>query len=87
MKPDRAPTKLMAVAIAGLPVGCDPTLNFYGALFPAWLICIFVGVAGAAILRPFLAWSGIEPHLAPLAIVYPALAALIGCVVWLWLFK
>jgi hypothetical protein len=84
----RTPTRvMMAVGLAALPSSCDPTLNFYGALFPAWLVCLFAGVFGAALLRPLFAWTGVEPHLAPLAVVYPSLATLIGCLLWLWLFR
>ena len=58
-----------------------------GANFPAWLLCAIVGVILAAVIRPVFAASGIEPHLGPLVLIYPCLAVLIGCAVYLILFN
>ncbi len=74
-------------AAALLLAGCDPTINVYGALFPAWVLCLIVGAVGVLLVRPVLAWAGLERNMAPLLIVYPALAILIACVMWLGLFR
>jgi hypothetical protein len=67
--------------------GCDPVINIAGANFPAWLLCAIVGAALTALIRPLLDAVGIEPYLGPLPLIYPSLAILIGCIVWLICFN
>jgi YtcA family len=86
----RPPRRLPLAAItlaALLCAGCDPVVDIAGADFPAWLICVIAGVALAAVLRTLMAAIRIEPHLGPLTIVYPCLAVLLSCVVWLIFFN
>jgi hypothetical protein len=66
---------------------CDPVVNIAGANFPAWLLCAIVGGLLAAALRPVFSASGIEPHLGPLILIYPCLAILLGCAVYLIFFN
>ncbi len=67
--------------------GCDPTINIYGALFPAWVLCLIAGAVGVLVLRPVFARTGLERNMAPLLIVYPALGILIACLLWLGFFR
>jgi hypothetical protein len=67
--------------------GCDPVVDIAGADFPAWLICAIAGVALAAAARMLFDAVGVEPYLGPLTVVYPSLAVLLGCVVWLIFFN
>jgi YtcA family len=77
-----------AVTLAALlAAGCDPVVNIAGANFPAWLICAIAGVALAATLRPVFAATRVEPHVGPLIVVYPCLAVLLSCAVWLIFFN
>jgi len=41
----------------------------------------------AAAFRPVFAASGIEPHLGPLLLIYPCLALLLGCAIYLIFFN
>jgi hypothetical protein len=66
---------------------CDPVVNVAGANFPAWLLCVIVGAIMAMILRQVFAASGIEPHLGPLLLIYPCLAMLLACVIYLIFFS
>lgn len=78
------------IAVTALPftlAGCDPVINIAGANFPGWLLCALAGIAIAAALRPLFLATRIEPYLGPLAIVYPALATLAACLVWLIFFN
>ena len=77
---------LMLVPVATL-AGCDPIINIMGANFPAWLLCVIIGVAGAAAIRPLFVAARLENHLGPLPIVYPCLALLLACVVWIIFFN
>lgn len=66
---------------------CDPVVNVAGANFPAWLLCGIVGIVVAAAIRPLFVSTGIEPHLGPLLLIYPCLALLLACVVYLAFFN
>jgi len=66
---------------------CDPVVNIAGANFPAWLLCALAGAILAAGLRLVFVATGIEPHLGSLLLIYPCLALLIGCAVYLLLFN
>jgi hypothetical protein len=74
---------ILLVALAG----CDPVVNVAGANFPAWLFCAILGTVMAAILRPLFAWTRLEPHLGPLIVIYPCLAVLLACTVYLAFFN
>jgi hypothetical protein len=77
----------------GIPVAiltltaCDPVVNVAGANFPAWLMCAIVGAIAAAVFRPLFAASGIEPYLGPLVLIYPCLAIVLACLVYLIFFN
>ncbi len=76
------------VPIAMLTLGaCDPVVNIAGANFPAWLLCAVVGAILAATFRPVFAATGIEPYLGPLLLIYPCLAVLLACLVYLFFFN
>ena len=76
---------LLAVP-AAFVTGCDPIVNFYGSYFPAWVICLAAGVVLTVLFRWVFAVLRIERHLGPLVLIYPALALLLTCATWLWLF-
>ncbi|MBV8773816.1 MAG: hypothetical protein JO166_16035 [Deltaproteobacteria bacterium] len=68
-------------------MGCDPVVNIAGANFPAWLLCAICGAMLAAGLRPVFAATRVEPYLGPLLLIYPCLAILLGCLIYLILFN
>ena len=65
---------------------CDPVVNVAGANFPAWLLCAIVGTLLAAGFRPVFLATGVEPHLGPRMLIYPCLAVLLACTVYLIFF-
>ena len=67
--------------------GCDPSINFYGSFFPAWIWCIILGVGLTVLLRFVFAALRLERNLGPLVLIYPCLALLLTCVAWLVLFQ
>jgi ABC-type transport system involved in cytochrome bd biosynthesis fused ATPase/permease subunit len=83
----RAGRLAATVAVAALASGCDPIVNFYGSFFPAWAVCLLAGVVLAVVLRFAFAATGLEEGIAPLVLVYPALAILLACITWLVLFR
>ena len=79
---------IAALALSALAMAaCDPVVNIAGANFPAWLLCAIVGAVFAAASRPVFSVSGIEPYLGPLLLIYPCLAVLLGCAVYLIFFN
>ncbi len=82
----RFPIAVLALAALAL-AACDPVVNIAGANFPAWLLCAIVGAVFAAAFRPLFAASRIEPHLGPLLLIYPCLALLFGCAIYLIFFN
>ncbi|WP_321932087.1 YtcA family lipoprotein [Paraburkholderia guartelaensis] len=69
--------------------GCTfaPSIPLLGAAFPDWLFCIVGGVAGTVLVHLELGRRDATSVLAPLAISYPALSALIAMAAWLILFS
>jgi hypothetical protein len=65
----------------------DPLFDLEGAFFPAWMLCLVVGIVAAVGLRLLFARVGIEPHLGPLALVYTCLALLLSMSTWLLFFR
>jgi YtcA-like protein len=76
----------LAVGVLTL-AGCDPVVNIAGANFPAWLLCAICGAILAAVFRPIFAVAQVEPYLGPRIVIYPCLAVLLGCSIYLILFN
>jgi hypothetical protein len=72
-----------------LTAGCrsTPLFNILGSFFPAWMVCLIVGVALTLVVRWLLQRRNFEQYLRPLVLVYPALVTLLTCTVWLLLFS
>jgi hypothetical protein len=79
---------LSAVLLLG---GCrlvgdhTPTIDVLGSYFPAWLLCIVVGLVLTLITRQLLA--GLNIPLRPAALVYPCMMLLFTLAVWLAFFR
>ena len=65
---------------------CDPIISVAGANFPSWLFCMLVGAVLAALVRPLLLFSRLEPNVGPLTIFYPSLIAMLAMIVWVVFF-
>ena len=80
---------LLAVSsLLPLP-GCAfaPSINILGSFFPAWLVCIVIGIVLTILTQRVFVAAGISSHLGPAALVYPCLAALWIFAAWLLLFE
>lgn len=73
--------------LQGLLTGCGraPTFNVAGSFFPAWLVCLIIGILLAAISHWLLARLKVA-IIAPI-LVYPSLAALFTLLLWLVFFR
>jgi len=61
-----------------------PSFDILGSYFPAWLICLTLGILLTALIRWLLLRLQIE--LVPPILVYPSLTALVTLALWLALY-
>jgi YtcA family len=93
---DQSAKRLCAVALGVLAfhvttpraaAAQSPSIDVLGSYFPAWLLCIVIGVVLTIIARLlFIAWK-LDTHLLPAPIVYPCLTAVFAMSVWLLFFR
>jgi hypothetical protein len=65
----------------------SPTLDVLGSYFPAWMICIVIGLVTALLVRLLLISLGIHSHIRFKVLVYPCMAIFFILLVWLFFFK
>ncbi len=68
--------------------GCQqaPSFNILGSFFPAWLLCVTLGILLAAGTRFLLLAVHLEEALSPPILMYPCLTALFTFGLWLLFF-
>ena len=81
------PTSVMLSCLFSNGCGRAPSFNVLGSYFPAWLLCIFAGIAGASIVASGLSRLGRQDMIRWTILVYPCLAASIAFTFWLLLFS
>lgn len=69
--------------------GCRaaPSINLVGSFFPAWMLCVALGVIGVLVSRRVFVRTEIEPHLGAVAVVYFCLWVLLTLGSWLLFFR
>jgi hypothetical protein len=82
-------SKVLPLAALISLAGCKgaPSINLVGSFFPAWMLCVAIGVFGVLILRRVFVRTGIEPHLGTLPLVYFCLWVLLTLGSWLLVFR
>jgi hypothetical protein len=70
-----------------LLAGCGraPSFDVLGSFFPAWLICLALGVVLTVAARWLL--SRVHLAIAVPVLTYPSLTGLFACALWLALFR
>jgi YtcA-like protein len=63
-----------------------PSVNILGSFFPAWLICIVVGVVLTILTRRVFVAMKIASDVGPPALIYPCLAGVWIFATWFLLF-
>jgi hypothetical protein len=66
---------------------CNPLLNIEGSFFPAWMLCLVLGVALTVAARSLFSLLRLEPDLGPPILIYPSLALLLSVLTWLVLYR
>jgi hypothetical protein len=79
------------VATSLLLAGCrsthSPTVDVLGSYFPAWVVCIVVGLVLAIITRLILIGLQLNSYLRPAPLIYLCLALCFTLATWLIFFK
>lgn len=78
---------LMLILFGFGQLGCDPILDVDGAFFPAWMLCMILGIALTFAFYPLFVRMGIEPYIGPPVLIYPSLALLLTLLIWLVFFR
>ena len=65
----------------------SPTIVVIGSYFPAWIICIVIGLALTLVSRQLFIGFTVDPHLRPAPLVYLCLAIFFTLAVWLLFFQ
>jgi fructose-specific phosphotransferase system IIC component len=75
------------VLLPGLLAGCSraPTFDIVGSLFPAWIVCLVLGILAAILTRWLL--LRLKVTLVLPVLLYPSLAAFFTFLLWLILFS
>ena len=68
--------------------GCSqaPSFDILGSYFPAWLVCILVGIGAASIVASSLSKLRKQNLIRWSIFVYPCLAASVAFTLWLFFF-
>jgi Na+/serine symporter len=80
---------LAVFGIFGTLTGCGraPSFNILGSFFPAWLICMVVGIVLAAAVNRVLVYFKFDKDISWTILVYPCLAAFFAFTLWLLFFS
>jgi hypothetical protein len=65
----------------------SPTVDILGSYFPAWIICILLGLALTLIARQILIGLKVNTHLRPAPLVYISMLVSFTLILWLSFFR
>lgn len=86
MRPRYKPAFIvLSISALLLLVGCEraPSVSVAGSFFPAWLLCVAIGIPLTVAFYSLLVKFGLDEEFKPAIVVYPCLAA--GYTFTLWL--
>jgi hypothetical protein len=81
---------MLPIALMSAGCGSDdhsPTVDILGSYFPAWIICIVLGLALTLITRQILIGLKLNTHLHPAPLVYISMLVLFTLTLWLAFFQ
>ena len=85
--------QLVVLFVALLSAGCrtagarSSTIDVLGSYFPAWMVCIILGLVLTIIVRAILIGFRLAGYLRPAPLVYFCMVVLWTLTVWLVYFK
>jgi hypothetical protein len=80
--------ELLLLIVAPSLVSCQraPSIDVLGSFFPAWLLCLTLGIVATTGTRFLLSKLHLEEALSPPIVMYPCVAALFTFGLWLIFF-
>jgi YtcA family len=80
---------LVSLGSLSVLAGCGraPSFNILGSYFPAWLICMVVGIVLATVVYWVLTRFRLDKEIPWTILVYPCLAAFFAFTLWLVFFS
>jgi hypothetical protein len=75
-----------------LSIGCSgcsraPSVNVLGSFFPAWMICVLLGVAASGLSHWLLVRLKLEKDIFAPVLFFPSVVVAVSCLLWLLLFR
>ena len=69
--------------------GCSraPSVDFLGSFFPAWMICVSLGVAASGLTHWLLVRKKMENEIVSPVLFYPSVVVAVACLLWLLMFR
>ena len=88
-QPNRPFAEVLLLIAAISLVGCQraPSIEVLGSFFPAWLLCLALGIVLTTGSRFLLSKLHLEEALSPPIVMYPCSAALFTFGLWLLFFR
>ena len=79
----------LAIVLGVSLEGCSraPSIDILGSFFPVWMLCGLAGVTVAFFAHKLFVRLKLETYLGPPALVYPSLALLFACLLWLIFYR
>ena len=86
---NKFPILMSYIGVCLLCSGCSraPSVGIVGSFFPVWMIFLVAGIVLAFVVRSLLLHFRLETEVHPLALFYPCVVALSGCLLWLMFFR
>jgi YtcA family len=76
-----------AAALGLAAAGCEPIVDVQGSFFPAWIVCLAVGIVLTAVVHRLFVFARLAPHLGPPLLIYPSLSLLLTLATWLVFYR
>lgn len=73
--------------MAAVSGGCSPVIDVQGSFFPAWIVCVVVGIVLTGLAHRLLVLARLAPHLGPPLLIYPCLGLLLTFATWLVFYR
>lgn len=96
MKTVRAILKFVGIAVALLLViffavqlsgQHSPTVDVLGSYFPAWMVCILIGLALTLIAHWIVQLGNLKPYLGPAPLIYSSLMIIFTFATWILFYQ
>jgi len=79
---------LTGLMLAGCQAGAhSPTVDVLGSYFPAWVVCIVIGLALTLVTRQIFIGLKVDAHLRPAPLIYLCLMIFYTLSFWLLFFQ